>query len=490
MKKFLAFVISFALILALLPATALAEGYYWTFEDTAAGSLPAGFTTAVLDAGTYNPAISTLFPGGTAAAVSTSGGSFGNSIFMGSWFTNPSIQANRWLITPALDISDQTDVLRWSAKSMDPYFLDSYNVLVSTTDNQPASFTTTLTSVVSESRSFQRHEIDLSDYSGQTVYIAFQLVSQDMYLLLLDNIGLIASIGSDMLMVNAGIDQSIDFGSSATLNASVSGGEAPYSYSWSDGTTTVGNTQSIAVTPDISTTYTCMVTDATGTTIADSVDVSVLPVYTITATPASCDFGSIVQGYTTAPAEQTFTIKNTGSQSVMLSAAPNTCYDISSFSSSTLAKNETATFTIRPKTGLSAGTYNEAVTVSTDHGTSVDISVSFTVEALLTLSPSVSSGTVYTGGRITLTPTISGGTWTFDSDYLTRSNNTFTAVKVGQTTVGYDAAGQHTSYVVTIRESELPETGQDFTWAYLLAGCAALLALSTAAFRLRKQPTR
>ncbi len=489
MKKFLAFVMSLALMLILLPTAARAEGHYWTFEDTAIGSLPAGFTTAVLDTATYHAGISMHFPDGVAAAVSTFGGSFGNNIFMGSWFS-PAGRANRWLITPALDISDQTDVLRWYAKSADPRLPETYNVLISTTDSQPASFTTTLTSVDSESSTFQRHNVDLSSYSGQTVYIAFQLVSNDRFLLLLDNIGLIASIGSDMLMVNAGVDQSIELGSSASLSASVSGGEAPYSYSWSDGTATVGSTQSITVTPDISTTYTCMVTDAAGTTLADSIDVSVPPaVYTITATPASFDFGSMVQGYAAAPGEQTCTIENIGNQSVTLSAAPNTHYDISSFSSSTLTKTETATFTIRPKTGLSAGTYNETVTVNTDHGTSVDISVSFTVETLLALSPSISSGTVYTGGRITLTPSISGGTWTFDSDYLTRSDNTFTAVKAGQTTVRYDAAGQHTSYVVTIRASELPNTGQDFTWAYLFV-CAALLALGTAAFRLRKQPMR
>lgn len=492
MKKLLALALTFVLMLGLLPATARAEGYYWTFDDTNVGTLPAGFTTAVLDSAEYHSSISGHFPDGVAAAVRNwSSLSTGDCVFMSSWFTNSSIQANRWLITPALSISDTTDVLRWSAKSQDPDYLETYNVLISTTDNQPASFTTTLTSVASESGIWQQHYIDLSSYTDQTVYIAFQLVSLDKFILLLDNIGLIDSAASDALAVDAGSDQSVILGNSVTLTASVSGGDSPYTYSWSDGTTTVGSTASISVTPTTDTTYTCTITDKVGGSTSDSVAVTVLPaLYTITVTPESMDFGSMAEGYTTAPMAQTVTVQNTGNQSVSLTTPANAHYDISAFSSSPLAAAGTATFTIQPKVGLAVGTYNETITVSTDHDTSADISVSFTVAAALTLSPSISGSTMYEGGRVTLTPSILGGTWTYDADYLTLSGNTFTALKAGQVTVGYDAADQHASYTLTIQASQLPNTGQNLTWIWVLAGTALTLAGAAAGLRLFRKQTR
>ena len=80
----------------------------------------------------------------------------------------------------------------------------------------------------------------------------------------------------------------------------------------------------------------------------------------------------------------------------------------------------------------------------------------------LTLSSSDSDGTIYTGGRVTLTPSLGGGTWDFDEAYLSRDGNTFTALKAGKTTVTYAAGGISVAYDVTIEASGLPTTGQDF----------------------------
>ena len=119
-KRLLTFVIICLLFVGLLPTSALAAQYYWNFNDTAIGSLPDGFTTAVRDGNAnYDPQVAGHFPGGVAAAVGTFGEGYPKSVFMSSFFS-PVGQADRWLITPAFAISDQSDVLRWSAQSQDP----------------------------------------------------------------------------------------------------------------------------------------------------------------------------------------------------------------------------------------------------------------------------------------------------------------------------------------------------------------------------------
>ena len=100
------------------------------------------------------------------------------------------------------------------------------------------------------------------------------------------------------------------------------------------------------------------------------------------------------------------------------------------------------------------------------------------------LTSSVSDGKIYTGGRIVLTPNIGGGKWDWNEDYLSATFNspaTFTGLKAGTTTIKYTVEGVSTTYDVTIKESELPSTGQNFTLIYLIlagavaAGSAALL---------------
>lgn len=102
------------------------------------------------------------------------------------------------------------------------------------------------------------------------------------------------------------------------------------------------------------------------------------------------------------------------------------------------------------------------------------------------LSSSVSGGNIYVGGRIILTPNVSGGEWDWDDTFFSATFNspaTFTALKTGTSTITYTVNGVSESYVVTIRETELPSTGQDFNAVIILIaaasgfGCAAGLLL-------------
>lgn len=136
--------------------------------------------------------------------------------------------------------------------------------------------------------------------------------------------------------------------------------------------------------------------------------------YTIEADPLSgVDFGSKNAGYTIGPPEQTVTITNTGNQAVTLtkpeSSISKTSYTIGALSKTNLGINETATFALKPKENLPAGTYRETITVSTNQGTSVDVAVTFTVNEQFDLSIHPASVVVIEGDSQVLTATATGG---------------------------------------------------------------------------------
>ncbi|RYZ55751.1 MAG: hypothetical protein EOP49_02190, partial [Sphingobacteriales bacterium] len=84
-------------------------------------------------------------------------------------------------------------------------------------------------------------------------------------------------------------------GQSSTIGATVSGGGAPYTYSWSVGGSPAGTTPTITVSPASTTVYDLLITDNCGTTTTSSVTLNVNPVPTAIATGGStvCTEGTI-----------------------------------------------------------------------------------------------------------------------------------------------------------------------------------------------------
>lgn len=94
----------------------------------------------------------------------------------------------------------------------------------------------------------------------------------------------------------------------------------------------------------------------------------------------------------------------------------------------------------------------------------------------LAVSSSDSDAAIYTSGRITLTPSVSGGTWDYDTRFFSLNGNTFSALKAGSSEITYTVNGVSVAYSVTIKQSSLPATGQSFVWVWALCGASALLA--------------
>lgn len=99
-----------------------------------------------------------------------------------------------------------------------------------------------------------------------------------------------------------------------------------------------------------------------------------------------------------------------------------------------------------------------------------------------------SSYTLYTGGRVSWTPASAGGTWSYDSSYLSMVQDddayTFKALKVGSTTATYTVNGVSHTVNITINESTIPQTGDNgnvMPWLLMmltaLCGIGAILLI-------------
>jgi hypothetical protein len=103
----------------------------------------------------------------------------------------PAGQANDWLVSPAIQIpvGVTNAVVAWSAASWNSQWLDGYKVYISTTGNTIADFTgNPVFSVEEESVELTDRSVSLSQYSGQTIYIAWVNDSSDRYVLGITNI--------------------------------------------------------------------------------------------------------------------------------------------------------------------------------------------------------------------------------------------------------------------------------------------------------------
>lgn len=86
--------------------------------------------------------------------------------------------------------------------------------------------------------------------------------------------------------------------------------------------------------------------------------------YGISVTPDVIDFGTLGEGYGTLPVK-TFTVTNTGNQTITLSQnGHSNHFWFGSYSKTTLAPGETATGTVEPASNLGAGVYEDTVMIS------------------------------------------------------------------------------------------------------------------------------
>ena len=124
-----------------------------------------------------------------AEMVSTAAPAMSGSYVASSWsWVGEALHADNWLITPQLELGGM--LIYYEQTS--PQLPDSYEVLLSLTDNKNASFTKTLRPLAQASATGDWNEvrIDLSEYAGQKGYIAIHHVDTDKNYLFIDDFGL------------------------------------------------------------------------------------------------------------------------------------------------------------------------------------------------------------------------------------------------------------------------------------------------------------
>lgn len=136
-----------------------------------------------------------------------------------SWVTGAgALTPDNWLVTPAVTLTANATLSFWVAGQDPSYASENYSVYISTTGNSTADFTTQIATGVSTATMTQT-TVDLSSYTGQTVYIAFRHHNvSDMFRINLDDVEVFATPTEPTINVSA---TSLNFGSASAPNSVV-----------------------------------------------------------------------------------------------------------------------------------------------------------------------------------------------------------------------------------------------------------------------------
>ena len=111
---------------------------------------------------------------------------------LGASFAAQTAPNNDWLISSKVQLGTNSSISFWVKSYTDQYGLERYNVAVSTTDNNPSSFTVISGSPYQEApvAAWTQKTFSLSAYNNQQVYIAIQCVSNDAFIFMIDDISI------------------------------------------------------------------------------------------------------------------------------------------------------------------------------------------------------------------------------------------------------------------------------------------------------------
>lgn len=103
------------------------------------------------------------------------------------------------------------------------------------------------------------------------------------------------------------------------------------------------------------------------------------PVYKLTVNPDTLDFGEKEAGYKEAPKAQKVTVTNEGNTSVELEQPDSEFFEVGALSATVLNPGESASFNVRPKTGLEESDYLEVLDIANSAQAQALVNVYFSV---------------------------------------------------------------------------------------------------------------
>ncbi len=195
------------------------------FEGFEAGTLPTDWLSIDQDGDGFkwdNSAIEfDIFDAHTGLYVMTSA-SYRNDI--------GALTPNNWLITPAMNITANSELRFW-VDGQDPnYPAEQYYVRISTTGTAVADFTETVLTATATA-DWAEQVVDLSDFAGETIYIAFVHADvTDMYFLKIDDVTVTATAtrAAYTAPVTAGVSTAMPFRTSGMTQEMIQTKAAEY----------------------------------------------------------------------------------------------------------------------------------------------------------------------------------------------------------------------------------------------------------------------
>ncbi|MBK9733409.1 MAG: hypothetical protein IPO83_19320 [Chitinophagaceae bacterium] len=400
------------------PAT-LTFSQMYTFESA----------TSFFDGGVLEISID----GGTFTDILAAGGSFVSGGYVGtisSSFSNPLAGRSAWATnTGGLYINTVINLpaavvghsikLRWrfgsdTSTGAAGWFIDNIAV------NQPAS-----------NNSFSWYSVPPGFTSALQNPTGVSVPATTTYNVIVSNPEGCSDTGSVTVTVGDPLsvsvpDVAICSGHSTTLTASVTGGGAPFHYTWAPGLS--DTTSSVTVSPLSTTTYTVTVLDNCGTIATDTVQVTVNPTPTVTISPSPANAGICGTGSVTLVATGTATsftwepatgLDVTTGSTVVATPVSTTTYTVTASSANGCTITATQTVTVVPTITLVASASPSTVCSNATSQLSASASVpitggySLTSTSFAPVVPSVSTSPGPSGDDATLAGVPIGFNFTF-----------------------------------------------------------------------------
>ena len=208
----------FTLFVALFAMIFFANAQYLLNENFDNG-IPSTWTTVDAVGVVYNWVPSSSFGSG----ISGHNGSAGCAISQSYDNDFGPLEPDNWLITPQINLTVDATLKFWVCGQDASYQSEHYGVYISTTTADVAAFTTQLfEGTVGQTRAqgaWEQHTVDLSNYTGQQVYIAFRHYDiTDMFYLDLDDVEVSAQPTSATIVA---VNTNLDFGTVIVGNSEI-----------------------------------------------------------------------------------------------------------------------------------------------------------------------------------------------------------------------------------------------------------------------------
>lgn len=105
-----------------------------------------------------------------------------------SWYKTAGT-SNDWMVTAPINVDSEKAIFSWVAKAADRKFRDGYSVYISTQGNKVEDFTSpAVFTTAAEENVWQKRQVSLADYCGQTIWVAIVNDSHDKSRLYIDDL--------------------------------------------------------------------------------------------------------------------------------------------------------------------------------------------------------------------------------------------------------------------------------------------------------------